>query len=72
MVDRAMYMAGQLVFRSGAARLLAFAYLVGVHLLIFFTLTHMTHHSSAALYHQQQQHQVVHLASHNTSGHSLL
>uniref|UniRef100_A0A383WP23 Protein CASP n=1 Tax=Tetradesmus obliquus TaxID=3088 RepID=A0A383WP23_TETOB len=44
--DKAMYSVGSLVYQSGAARLLTFAYLVVLHLLVFGSLTHMTHRTS--------------------------
>jgi hypothetical protein len=44
--DKAMYSVGSLVYRSGSARLLTFAYLVVLHLLVFGSLTHMTHRTS--------------------------
>lgn len=47
--DKAMYGVGQLVFQSPLARLIAFVYLVGLHLLVFSTLTHMSHRTTAHL-----------------------
>jgi hypothetical protein len=44
--DKAMYSMGNMVFQSPAARLVALCYLVLLHLLVFSSLTHMTHHSS--------------------------
>jgi len=45
--DKAMYSVGSLVYQSAAARLLAFTYIVILHLLVFGSLTHMTHRTSA-------------------------
>ncbi len=47
--DRAMYSMGNLVFQGPAARLLAFCYLTVMHLLVFFSLTHMTHRTGGAM-----------------------
>ena len=44
--DKAMYSMGNMVFQSPAARLVALCYLVLLHLLVFSTLTNMTHRSS--------------------------
>lgn len=47
--DKAMYSVGSLVYQSPAARLLAFGYIVILHLLVFGSLTHMTHRTSGNL-----------------------
>ncbi|KAI8464036.1 MAG: CASP C terminal-domain-containing protein [Monoraphidium minutum] len=47
--DRAMYRVGQLVYRSPLARLLAFCYLVIMHSLVFASLSHVSHRTSATL-----------------------
>ncbi len=47
--DKAMYSVGQLVYQSPLARMVALGYLVILHLLVFSTLTHMSHRSSAHL-----------------------
>lgn len=44
--DKAMYSVGSLVYQSSTARLLTFGYLVLLHLLVFGSLTHMTHRTS--------------------------
>jgi hypothetical protein len=49
-----MYHFGQLVFGSNAGRLFTFVYLMLLHLLVFTSVSRMTHHSSHALYSHQQ------------------
>lgn len=53
-VDKAMYLVGQLIFGNKTARLVTFAYLLALHVLVFATLMRMTHHSSSQLYEHQQ------------------
>jgi hypothetical protein len=45
--DKAMYSLGSLVYQSQAARMLTFGYLCVMHLLVFMSLTHATHRTSA-------------------------
>lgn len=52
--DKAMYSVGSLVYQSPAARLLAFGYIVILHLLVFGSLTHMTHRTSSHLIDHQE------------------
>jgi hypothetical protein len=63
-VDKAMYGVGQLVYQSGAARLVAFCYLVVMHTLVFASLTHVSHRTSATL----MDHQHAALLDHSHSG----
>jgi hypothetical protein len=70
--DKAMYSVGSLVYQSGAARLLTFAYLVVLHLLVFGSLTHMTHHTSDHIMdHQevllQNRHDLTSMMHHDTA-----
>lgn len=57
--DKAMYSMGSLVYQSAAGRLFTFGYLVVLHLLVFLTLTHMTHRTSTHL----EAHQELALSS---------
>lgn len=52
--DRAMYSLGQLVFQNPAARLLALCYLLIMHILVFASLTHVTHRTSDQLVNHHQ------------------
>jgi len=47
--DKAMYSMGSLVYQSAAGRMFTFGYLVVLHLLVFLSLTHMTHRTSSHL-----------------------
>jgi hypothetical protein len=71
--DKAMYSVGSLVYQSGAARLLTFGYLVVLHLLVFGSLTHMTHHTSDHIMdHQelllQNRHDLTSMMHHDGAG----
>lgn len=52
--DKAMYSMGSLVYQSAAGRLFTFGYLVVLHLLVFLSLTHMTHRTSSHLMTHQE------------------
>jgi hypothetical protein len=71
--DKAMYSVGSLVYQSGAARLLTFAYLVVLHLLVFGSLSRMTHHTSDHIMdHQelllQNRHDLTSMMHHDSAG----
>lgn len=70
--DKAMYSVGSLVYQSAAARLLAFTYIVILHMLVFGSLTHMTHRSSSHImdHHElllQHRHDLTSLMHHDGS-----
>lgn len=52
--DKAMYSMGSLVYQSAAGRLFTFGYLLVLHLLVFLSLTHMTHRTSSHLMTHQE------------------
>lgn len=63
--DKAMYSMGSLVYQSAAGRMFTFGYLLVLHLLVFLSLTHMTHRTSS---HLMSHHELILANRHDLMG----